>query len=571
MKKIIFILTLLFLFLPFVEAGKFGLGGKLSDIYVSIKDDGKKYEGNMYIYERSDKAKVYCIDPFTVINTKNTYEDYDYNNSKFNLSDEKLNRMNLIAYYGYGYEDHTSIEWYAVTQFLIWKTLDLDKIVFTDSAFNEVDRFTNEINEIETLVNNHYKVPSFSSSHLEYTIDSSYEVIDENGILKNYEIKSSNIESKIDGNKLLINTKNKGDYEITFIRKSPVKTGYILYALSGSQSLLYPGKVNDVEFKVTIHVDSGDVTLNKFDSEGQSREFATLKGAIYGIYKEDNLISTLETDENGIAYFNDLPFGKYYIKEIKPSIGYELDNNIYEFELNKENKSVVINSYENVIRGNVTLNKFDSEGQSRKFATLKGAIYGIYQEDNLISTLETDENGIAYFNDLEFGKYYIKEISPSEGYSLDDNIYEFEITENNKDIVINSFENIIKGNIIINKYYGSDNNYDKENGAIFEIYDIYDNLIGEYETIDGVINIELDYGKYYVIQTKGKENYSYQDRFEINVDSEKKYVFELYDEKEILVVNVPNTGKNNYNKLISYLFLISGIVLVIMSKKIKLL
>ena len=479
MKKILFVLVLLFFCTPMVSAGeKFKLGGKLSDIYVSIKDAGKKYEGNMYIYQRIDGQYVYCIDPFTLINTKTVYDEYTKNNSIFNLSDEKLNKMNLISYYGYKYKDHTDIKWYAVTQFLIWKTIGVKEINFTNSSFKKVNTYDSEINEIENLVNNHYKLPSFYNSHLEYTVNSSYELNDSNNILSNYEIKSTNIDAKIVGNKLNINTKDKGNYEITFIRKSPINTNYILYASTGDQSLLFPGKINDIEFKITVEVDSGDVIVNKFDSENQNREFATLKGAVYGIY----------------------------------------------------------------------------------------------QNNELITTIETNEDGIAYFNDLEYGKYYIKEISPSEGYELDTNTYEFEINREKKDIVINSYENVIKGNIILNKYYGDNNNYKKENGAIFEIYDVFNNLIGRYETIDGVIDIELEYGKYYVIQIKGKSDYTYVDKFEINVDRKKKYVFDLYDEKEVLVVNVPDTYKTDYQRLISPMFLLSGIILIIsvIRKNIKL-
>ncbi len=568
MKKVIFVLILMFLCIPMVSAGgKFSLGGKLTDTYVHIKKGNQKYEGSMYIYKRSDGEYVYCIDPFTLINTKTTYDEYAYNHSRFNLSDDKLNKLNLIAYYGYKYNNHTDIKWYTVTQFLIWKNLGVDEIYFTDSSFRKINKYSAEINEVESLVNSHYVLPSFSNSHLEYTVNSSYELTDTNNILSNYSIKSSNIDAKINGNKLNINTKDKGNYEITFVRKSPINTGYILYASNGDQSLLLPGKVNDIEFKITIEVDSGDVTVNKFDSENQDRKYATLKGAVYGIYQSDRLIATIVTNEDGIASFNNLPFGKYYIKEISPSEGYLLDENIYEFELTKENRNVTINSYENVIRGVVTLNKFDSKDQDRTFATLKGAVYGIYQDDTLITAIETDENGIAYFNDLEYGKYYIKEISPSEGYLLDTNIYEFEINDENRNIIINSYENVIKGNIVLNKYYGEKNHYDKENGAIFEVYDIYDNLIGSYETKDGKVCIELDYGKYYVVQVKGKDDYTYVEKFEINVESNQEYVFDLYDEKEILVVNVPNTHKTDYHRLVSPLFLLSGIILVIKSKR----
>ena len=44
----------------------------------------------------------------------------------------------------------------------------------------------------------------------------------------------------------------------------------------------------------------------------------------------------------------------------------------------------------------------------------------------------------------------------------------------------------------INKYYGGK----LEDGAIFEIYDIANNLVGTYKTENGIINIKLEYGEY---------------------------------------------------------------------------
>ena len=45
------------------------------------------------------------------------------------------------------------------------------------------------------------------------------------------------------------------------------------------------------------------------------------------------------------------------------------------------------------------------------------------------------------------------------------------------------------------------------------------------------------------------------------------YTIDLYNEKEILVVNVPNTKKYDYNKLISFLFIFLGIIFIFKSRK----
>ena len=40
--------------------------------------------------------------------------------------------------------------------------------------------------------------------------------------------------------------------------------------------------------------------------------------------------------------------------------------------------------------------------------------------DSLVATLTTDKNGEAEVNNLYLGNYYVKEITPSEGYLLDE-------------------------------------------------------------------------------------------------------------------------------------------------------
>ena len=485
MKKFIFIFLALFIFIPKTNAlSKFYLAEKVPNMHIESVSESEVHNGIPFILRRDDGQFVYCINPFESLNTINYYSPYSYNDKLFNLTNDQLNKMNLIAYYGYNYGNHTDLKWYGVTQFLIWKTLNLKDIYFTDKKDgNKIIAYQEEIKEIENLVNNHSKLPSFSNNHFEYTINSSYEINDLNNILNNYEIKESNIESKIVGNTLYIDTNEVGNYEITFVRKSPIKREYILYALKGNQSLLYPGMVDDIEFKVTIEVNSGSITINKLDSENIDRKTAVLEGAVYGIYDDEELITTIETDDRGIAYIENLPLGKYYVKEITPSLGYKLDDNTYEINLTNENKDVTIDSYECVI----------------------------------------------------------------------------------------------KGNLIINKYYG-DNTYEKEDDAVFEIYDINDNLIGTYETKDGIINEKLEYGEYYSVQKEGISGYKFVDKFNIFINEEKDYIFDLYNKKEyvislsnkkeeVLIVEVPNTKVKNYNKLISISLILSGLILVLKSFK----
>ncbi len=474
MKKIINIFILFILFMGGVEAkSKFYINGKFSDTYIHIKSGKEAYNGNMYKYVREDGKLVYCIEPFKLIKPNVYYEEYEYNSDLFNISEEVLNKINLISYYGYGFYNHDSIEWYIATQALIWKSLGVEEIFFTDSSNNKVNKYEAEINEINSLVDKHLKKPSFSGLHFEYSSNRQYEIYDTNDVLSNYEIKESNIESKIINNKLIIDTKEDGIYNITFIKKSPIDTNYKLYYLSGAQALISPGKLNDITFNITIEVNSGNIIINKFDSESEERIEATLKGAIYGIYNDSGLIAEITTDESGVATFKNLELGNYYVKELKPSEGYELDTNIYYVNLTKENKSALINSY----------------------------------------------------------------------------------------------EKIIKAEVILNKYYVDGDNYTKEDGAIFELYNSKIELVETFKTENGSAKKTIPFGEYYLVQIKGKDGYSFIDKFKISINEKRKYVFELYDKREVLVVDVPDTLKNDHKSKVSASLIITGLFLVFISKK----
>ena len=95
------------------------------------------------------------------------------------------------------------------------------------------------------------------------------------------------------------------------------------------------------------------------------------------------------------------------------------------------NKNFIL--FKNSYYGTLSINKSDSETTNAQGqATLKGAKYGIYEKStgNLVTTIETDENGNAKSNPLlTYQEYYLKEISPSTGYYLDNTRYDFDMRE----------------------------------------------------------------------------------------------------------------------------------------------
>ena len=107
-------------------------------------------------------------------------------------------------------------------------------------------------------VNNNEKLPSFANEELYYTINSNYEIVDDNNVLSDFKILESNISATIKDNKLIIKTNKKGIYNIKFI------------------------KTDDITFNLTINVEEGNIFLYKEDIEFTKKTFATLEGARYG-------------------------------------------------------------------------------------------------------------------------------------------------------------------------------------------------------------------------------------------------------------------------------------------------
>ena len=139
-----------------------------------------------------------------------------------------------------------------------------------------------------------------------------------------------------------------------------------------------------------------------------------------------------------------------------------------------------------IFGGQVEINKLDRDTQTNTpqgQGTLQGAVYGVYNTSgDLITKLTTDKNGYAISDYLpSVGEFVIKEISPSNGYTLDKNIYRVIVDKDNLLASVNVLEKVITGKVEITKVYASAKTQIMlpEVGVKFAIYDINDNLIQE--------------------------------------------------------------------------------------------
>ena len=251
-----------------------------------------------------------------------------------------------------------------------------------------------------------------------------------------------------------------------------------------------------------------NVTATKTDAEtGTPQGDASLAGAVYGIYKGEELIDTYTTDENGQFTTEYYVCGDdWTIREISPSEGYLLDPTIHKVGAEPEPYTVEYNSAKNdvneqVIKGNIAIIKHTDDGETQIETPEVGATFEVYLKlagsfENAKETerdvLTCDENGFAQTKDMPYGIYTVHQTSGWEGRELmkdfdvfisaDGQTYRFLINNAN-------FESYIK---IVKKDAETGNTIPYA-GAGFQLYDPNGNLITMTFTYPEVTTIDTFY------------------------------------------------------------------------------
>ncbi len=193
----------------------------------------------------------------------------------------------------------------------------------------------------------------------------------------------------------------------------------------------------DKEAQATIQneLKKGQVRIIKVDEDNNE---VRLEGVEFEVLDENNnVLEKLITDENGEALTSRYPirdFSKLKIRETKTLEEYVLSNEVKTIEL-EENQITDIVFENEKIKGQVEITKVDKKDNTK---LLEGAKFELYDEnDNLIETLVTDEQGKAISSEICKGKYYLKEVDTgSVYYLLNNDIFEFEIVNNDEIIPI---------------------------------------------------------------------------------------------------------------------------------------
>ncbi len=236
-----------------------------------------------------------------------------------------------------------------------------------------------------------------------------------------------------------------------------IGTDYILSEVdTGIRYVVPEDQATAVEWKTVTQAEvcnvlkKWSVTLIKRDAEtGLPQGDATLAGAVYGVFKGEELVDTYTTNESGQFTTTDYVCGEdWTIRELSPSEGYLLDNTVYPVGAEPQHYTAEYNPFalevtEQVIRSGVALTKVDKDYPENK---LEGAVFEVYRdsnhnqeldaEDELLGTMEELGGGEYALTGLCYGGYFAKEAKAPEGFYLDESAYYFAITTDGETVTV---------------------------------------------------------------------------------------------------------------------------------------
>ena len=244
-------------------------------------------------------------------------------------------------------------------------------------------------------------------------------------------------------------------------------------------------------------------------------------------YKKDELVGTITTDEKEIAKMEDLPVGKYYVKEVKTAHGFVLDGEPRFVDLTYRDQDTPVVTFDEEWQNNrqkikVTVLKKEKDTERM----LEGAIFGLFTKEDikgrdgkvlmkagtLIEQKTTDENGQILFKaDLPVdGIYIVKEIYAPDGFVTSNEEKEFTFEYEKPEEAEVSYEFVFENEPTTVELTKTDLTTGKElPGAHLQVTDEDGNVIDEWVSTEKAHVIkELTVGKSYTMtETKPADGY----------------------------------------------------------------
>lgn len=310
----------------------------------------------------------------------------------------------------------------------------------------------------------------------------------------------------------------KGEYTIDnllygtyYVKEITAPAGYILASTPSQRVTIKKTNAHATIEMTNEKYTSGAITIKKVDEKNKP-----LKGAEFMLFGPKTYKKT--TDNNGVAEFTGLEAGKYSIIEKTAPKGYGGYDGTVTVEIKADGTATVDDLPKGISfagetvtltwtntrdKGSISITKTDGN------QPLSGTVFGLYENkdlaDNDPKTAVTNGQGVAEFNDLSAGTYYLKEITAPNGYVLDETIRPFKIGGNDAWDVKTDIENSLKQYTLKLTKKGDD-------GKLLEgvEFEISGNGITKKSASgqDGVVKFEgLPFGRYTIAETKAPQGY----------------------------------------------------------------
>jgi uncharacterized surface anchored protein len=170
----------------------------------------------------------------------------------------------------------------------------------------------------------------------------------------------------------------------------------------------------ETSINMSVNPNNSNLIITKVDSETKQ----PIENVSFRISNEKNeIIGEYTTNEKGVIELKNIKQGVINIKEISTVEGYILNENEVQLELNwGETKKITLENEKK--KGSLKIVKVDKDNNEIKLDEVEFELYN--ENDELIQTFVTDQNGEIEVNNLEIGNYKLKETKTKENYVLND-------------------------------------------------------------------------------------------------------------------------------------------------------
>jgi len=420
MKKIIKLLLIgcgfFYIFKNNVKAKTFELEASPEQVTYMIEKGPHKFQLYFHlIRDRETKEYVYCLEPGVALSSEEYEELKEIEYSKLNLSEEIIDEITHIAYFGYNDTTHQNRNYYYAAQLLIWEKIIPEdwRIYYTNGlGKEEIKPYQMERQEIMKQIEEDQKQPSFANQTFSWLSNNPLLLKDTTNTLNHYQIlDNKQLEVVKKDNVLEIKSTKEQEVTLEFVKNYEGKPLQFYYRADG-QNTLMRGALTNKTFQIHLKPVETEVKITKIDEDGIALENVTFR-----LLKQNSteMITEEKTDEFGRITFKNLDFGTYCLEEQNTPNDYIPLSEPVCFELSQSNPKLSLPITNQKKRSKLIIQKLDAENKN----ILEKVRFQVWYKDTCLIDDYTNEFGLLELDNLVNGEYKIIEIETLDGYQLE--------------------------------------------------------------------------------------------------------------------------------------------------------